>query len=218
MFTLPALPFAQDALAPHMSAATLSLHHGKHHEAYVAKLNDLIAGTAFEQESLEQIILATKSADRPGDREIFNNAAQHWNHAFFWKCLAPDGGGKASPGLATAIDRAFGGLDGFKETFQKEAVGHFGSGWVWLVQLDGGLEIVSTHDANTPLSEGKTPILCCDLWEHAYYLDHQNRRAEFIETFLENLVNWPFAETQYAGEATLQARQERFEESGVHQQ
>ncbi len=206
MFTLPALPFAEGALAPHMSAETLSLHHGKHHRAYVEKLNELIAGTAYEPQSLEQIILATRSAERPGDREIFNNAAQHWNHAFFWQSLAPDGGGKTLPGLATAIDRSFGGLDGFKKKFQEEAVGHFGSGWVWLVHADGDLEIISTHDANTPLAEGKTPLLCCDLWEHAYYLDHQNRRAEFIESFLENLANWQFAETRYAAEATLQAR------------
>jgi Fe-Mn family superoxide dismutase len=189
-FELLALPFAEDALEPYYSARTLSFHHGKHHKAYVDNLNKLIAGTDLESKSLEEIILlAAGDAARAG---IFNNAAQVWNHTFFWHCMKPGGGGKPSGELAARIDAAFGGYDKFVEQFKAAAVGRFGSGWGWLVLEGGELKIVSTPNAETPLAKGQKALLTVDVWEHAYYLDYQNRRPDFVQAFLDHLVNWDF--------------------------
>ncbi|NMB67439.1 MAG: superoxide dismutase [Chloroflexi bacterium] len=189
-FELLALPFAEDALEPYYSARTLSFHHGKHHKAYVDNLNKLIAGTDLESKSLEEIILlAAGDAARAG---IFNNAAQVWNHTFFWHCMKPGGGGKPSGELAARIDAAFGGYDRFVEQFKAAAVGRFGSGWGWLVLEGGDLKIVSTPNAETPLTKGQKALLTVDVWEHAYYLDYQNRRPDFVQAFLDHLVNWDF--------------------------
>lgn len=178
-FELPALPFAPDALAPWTSAETFSYHHGKHHAAYVKKLNDALPGTAYEGMSLEDII----AASRGKDAGVFNNAAQHWNHAFFWECLTPEA---QSPdgALAEALARDFGSVEAFKEEFGKKALTLFGSGWAWLVRnADGRLEIGQYKDAETPVGTGKTPLLTLDVWEHAYYIDHRNDRGKFIEGF-----------------------------------
>ena len=189
-FELLALPFAEDALEPYYSARTLSFHHGKHHKAYVDNLNKLIAGTDLESKSLEEIILlAAGDAAKAG---IFNNAAQVWNHTFFWHCMKPGGGGKPSGELAARIDAAFGGYDRFVEQFKAAAVGRFGSGWGWLVLEGGELKIVSTPNAETPLAKGQKALLTVDVWEHAYYLDYQNRRPDFVQAFLDHLVNWDF--------------------------
>jgi Fe-Mn family superoxide dismutase len=195
-FTLPPLPYATDALAPHMSAETFSFHHAKHHNAYVVNLNNLIAGTAHEKSSLEEIIHASaKDASLAG---VFNNAAQVWNHTFFWNSMKPHGGGKPTGAIADAIDKAFGSLDAFKEEFKKAAVGQFGSGWAWLVSEKGALKITKTANADLPMAHGQTAILTCDVWEHAYYLDFQNRRPDFVQSFLDNLVNWDFANANLA--------------------
>lgn len=195
-FTLPPLPYATDALAPHMSAETFSFHHAKHHNAYVVNLNNLIAGTAHEKSSLEEIIHASaKDASLAG---VFNNAAQVWNHTFFWNSMKPHGGGKPTGAIADAIDKAFGSLDAFKEEFKKAAVGQFGSGWAWLVSEKGALKITKTANADLPMVHGQTAILTCDVWEHAYYLDFQNRRPDFVQSFLDNLVNWDFANANLA--------------------
>jgi len=189
-FELPALPFAEDALEPYYSARTLSFHHGKHHKAYVDNLNKLITGTDLESKPLEEIILlAAGDAAKAG---MFNNAAQVWNHTFFWHCMKPGGGGKPSGELATRIDAAFGGYDKFVEQFKAAAVGRFGSGWGWLVLEGGELKIVSTPNAETPLAKGQKALLTVDVWEHAYYLDYQNRRPDFVQAFLDHLVNWDF--------------------------
>ncbi|MGF1594952.1 MAG: superoxide dismutase [Kiloniellaceae bacterium] len=185
-FELPPLPYAKDALEPHCSAQTLEFHHGKHHQAYVTKLNELIEGTGNAGKSLEDIVRSSSGG-------LFNQAAQVWNHTFFWNSMSPQGGGKPSGELAQAIDKAFGGLDKFKEQFKAAGVGQFGSGWVWLVRDGGELKIVATGNAETPLTKGQTPLLTCDVWEHAYYLDYQNRRPDFLQTFLDKLVNWDFA-------------------------
>lgn len=189
-FELPPLPYAQDALEPHYSANTLSFHHGKHHAAYVNKLNELIAGTADEEKTLEEIIASSTGG-------LFNQAAQIWNHTFFWNSMKPGGGGAPDGALAQAIDAAFGSLEAFKEQFKTAGVGQFGSGWVWLVKDNGGLKIVTSGNAETPLTNGQTPLLTCDVWEHAYYLDYQNRRPDFIQSFLDNLVNWDFAAANF---------------------
>ncbi|NIA67556.1 superoxide dismutase [Pelagibius litoralis] len=189
-FELPALPFAPDALEPHYSANTLSFHHGKHHQAYVTKLNELIAGSADEEKTLEEIIASSTGG-------LFNQAAQVWNHTFFWNSMTPGGGGSPSGALADAISAAFGSLEAFNEQFKAAGVGQFGSGWVWLVKDDGALKIVTTANAETPLTNGQVPVLTCDVWEHAYYLDYQNRRPDFIQSFLDNLVNWDFAAANY---------------------
>ena len=183
---LPELPYAKDALAPHISEETLEYHYGKHHATYVTKLNDAIPGTEFEKASLEEII---KSAPAGG---IFNNAAQVWNHTFYWNSLSPNGGGAPSGDLAAAIDKAFGSVDDFKKQFTDAAVGNFGSGWTWLVKDGDQLEIVNTDDAGNPMTDGKTPLLTCDVWEHAYYIDYRNARPKYLEAFW-NLVNWDFA-------------------------
>lgn len=183
--SLPELPFGKDALAPHISAETLEYHHGKHHAAYVNNLNNLIEGTAHASASLETIIQQAEGG-------LFNNAAQHFNHSFYWNCLSPDGGGQPSGALATAIDGAFGSFDAFHEQFSKSAATNFGSGWTWLVKnADGGLAIVNTANAGCPLTAGQTPLLTCDVWEHAYYVDYRNARPKYIEAYW-NLVNWEF--------------------------
>ncbi len=184
-FELPALPYAMDALAPHISAETLEYHYGKHHKAYVDNLNKLVAGTEFEGKSLEDII-------RSASGGIFNNAAQVWNHSFYWNCLSPNGGGEPSGALADAIGKACGSFAEFKEKFSTTAVTTFGSGWAWLVKkADGSLAIVSTSNAGNPLTDGDQPLLTCDVWEHAYYIDYRNARPKYVEAFW-NLVNWDF--------------------------
>jgi Fe-Mn family superoxide dismutase len=191
-FELPALPYEKNALEPHMSANTFDFHHGKHHNTYVVNLNKLLEGSPLEGKSLEDIITATTGdASKAG---MFNNAAQVWNHTFFWNSMSPNGGGAPTGDLAAKIDEAFGSLDGFKEKFKEAGATQFGSGWAWLVVGDGGkLEIVKTPNAENPMTQGKTPLLTCDVWEHAYYLDYQNRRPDFLAAFLDNLVNWDFA-------------------------
>ncbi len=184
-FELPKLPYALDALAPHISKETLEYHYGKHHQAYVNKLNTLVQGTPFESLSLEQII--TKSSGG-----IFNNAAQVWNHTFYWHCLAPQGGGEPTGDLGDAISDAFGSFAAFKEKFTAAAINQFGSGWAWLSKnQDGSLEIHSTSNAGTPMTEDKHALLTCDVWEHAYYIDTRNDRPKYIEHFW-NLANWDF--------------------------
>ena len=184
--TLPPLPYPMDALAPHMSRETLEYHYGKHHNAYVVNLNNLQKGTEFESMSLEDIVKKATGG-------IYNNAAQIWNHTFFWKCMAPRGGGQPTGALAEAIDGKWGSYTAFREAFVKSAVGNFGSGWTWLVQkADGGVDIVNTSNAHTPLASDDKALLTCDVWEHAYYIDYRNARPDHIKNFLDNLVNWDF--------------------------
>jgi Fe-Mn family superoxide dismutase len=191
-FELPTLPYAKDALEPHMSANTFSFHHEKHHNTYVVNLNGLVEGTDLEGKSLEDIVAAT--AGNPDKAGVFNNAAQVWNHTFFWHSMKPNGGGAPTGDLAAKIDADFGSFDAFKDAFKTAGATQFGSGWAWLVVGDGGkLEVVKTPNAETPLTAGKTPLLTCDVWEHAYYLDYQNRRPDFLAAFLDNLANWDFA-------------------------
>ena len=188
---LPPLPYAMDALQPHISKETLEFHYGKHHQAYVTNLNNLIKGTEFENASLEDIV-------RKSSGGLFNNAAQVWNHTFFWNCMAPKAGGAPSGALADAINKKWGSLDAFKDAFNKSAVGNFGSGWTWLVKkADGSVDIVNTSNAATPLSGQDKPLLTCDVWEHAYYIDYRNRRADFCTAFW-NLVNWDFVAKNFA--------------------
>lgn len=195
-FTLPSLPYASTALEPHVSAQTLDFHHGKHHKAYVDKANDAIEGTPLEPLGEAEIVRRAHAEDNDA---LFNNAAQAWNHRFLWQSMRPAGGAAPAGALATAIDRDLGGMSAFAETFKKAAVGHFGSGWAWLVKGAGGLQIITTHDADTPLvHDGLTPLLTLDLWEHAYYLDVQNARPEYVDGWLSALVNWEFAEANYA--------------------
>lgn len=189
-FELPALPYAKDALAPHISPETIEFHYGKHHQTYVTNLNNLVPGTEFEGLSLEEIVKKSSGG-------IFNNAAQVWNHTFYWNSLSPNGGGAPTGGLANAIDRTFGSFEQFKEEFTKCAVTTFGSGWAWLVKNPNGtLELVSTSNAGCPLTNGQTPILTCDVWEHAYYIDFRNLRPKYLEAFWA-LVNWDFASANY---------------------
>jgi Fe-Mn family superoxide dismutase len=188
-FELPNLPYAMDALAPHISRETLEFHHGKHHATYVTNLNNLIKGTKFENSSLEEII---KNAGPGG---LFNNAAQHFNHSFYWTSLKPRGGGQPGGQLGDAIKKTFGDFEAFKKKFTDTAVTHFGSGWAWLVKnSDGSIVVEATHDADTPIPHGKKPLLTCDVWEHAYYIDYRNARAKYVEAFW-NIVNWEFAES-----------------------
>ena len=186
----PGLPYLVDALEPHVSAKTLEFHHGKHHKAYTDKLNAAIAGTGYEGRSLEDIIGASHEA---GDTGIFNNAAQAWNHTFLWSSMSPAGGGAPEGELAEAINASFGDLGGFRQQFKASAMGQFCSGWTWLVRKGGSLEIVSTGNAETPLTDGATPLLTLDVWEHAYYLDYQNKRDAYVDTYLDKLINWDFA-------------------------
>ena len=189
-FELPPLPYPKNALEPHISERTMDFHHGRHHQAYVTNLNNLVKGSPLEQQSLEEIIMTTaKDSSKTG---VFNNAAQVWNHTFFWHSMKPQGGSAPSGEIAAAITRDCGGVDKFKEQFKAAAVGQFGSGWAWLVAERGQLKIVSTPNAVNPLSEGQTALVTCDVWEHAYYLDYQNRRPDFVQTFLDHLINWDF--------------------------
>ena len=191
-FTLPPLPYADNALSPTISAQTIGFHYGKHHQGYVNNLNQLVAGTPLAEQPLEAVIKATASA--ADKTAIFNNAAQIWNHTFYWNSLRSKGGGKPSGALAEHIEKSFGGFDPFKAEFAKAAISQFGSGWAWLV-LDGGgkLTILKTSNADTPIAHGLKPLLTIDVWEHAYYLDYQNRRADYVAAVLDKLINWEFA-------------------------
>ncbi|MBT0960867.1 superoxide dismutase [Denitromonas iodatirespirans] len=190
---LPQLPYAKDALAPHISAETMEFHYGKHHQAYVTNLNNLIKGTEYESLDLEAIV---KKAPAGG---VFNNAAQVWNHTFFWNSMAPNGGGEPTGALGDAIKAKWGSFEDFAKAFTTSAVGNFGSGWTWLVKkTDGSVDIVNTTAAGTPLTGADTALLCIDVWEHAYYIDYRNRRPDFVATFLKSLVNWDFAAKNFA--------------------
>jgi Fe-Mn family superoxide dismutase len=193
--SLPDLPYARTALAPHISEETLNFHYGKHHKAYVDKTNEMIAGTKLENASLEDIILAAAGANQG----LFNNAAQVWNHTFYWNSMKPNGGGKPTGALAKAIDQNFGSFEDFAAKFAEAGATQFGSGWAWLVAANGKLEVRKTPNAETPLTD-KTckPLLTMDVWEHAYYLDFQNARPKYMSTFLDNLVNWDFAAANFA--------------------
>jgi Fe-Mn family superoxide dismutase len=189
-FTLPELPYAKDALQPVISAETIEYHYGKHHKAYVDNLNKFAAGTKYESMSLEEAVKA--SAGQASEKKIFNNAAQVWNHTFYWNCLAPNAGGEPTGNIKTAIEAAFGSFADFKTKFNEAAVGQFGSGWAWLVKKGDGVEIVTTANAETPFATGGTCLLTCDVWEHAYYIDYRNARPKYVEEFWK-LVNWQFA-------------------------
>lgn len=202
-FTLPPLPYAEDALEPAVSARTLSFHHGKHHKAYVTKANELIAGTPMETMAPVEVIRAAKAE---GNSKLFNAAAQAWNHEFLWNSFSPNGGGAPTGELKAALDRDLGGVEKFTEAFTKEATEHFASGWAWLVAERGTLKVISTHDADNALvHDGLTPLLVLDLWEHAYYLDYQNARPEFVKAFLAKLINWDFAAANYGDGQRLAA-------------
>ena len=190
--TLPELPYAMDALAPEYSKETMEYHYGKHHKAYVDNLNILQKGTEFESMELEDVVKKSSGG-------VYNNSAQIWNHTFFWNCMAPEGGGEPSGALAKAIDAKFGSYAAFKEAFVKSAAGNFGSGWTWLVKKeDGSVDIVNMGAAGTPLTTADKPLLTVDVWEHAYYIDYRNARPKFVETYLSKLVNWKFAESNFA--------------------
>ncbi len=191
-FELPDLPYPRDALAPHISKETIDYHYGKHHNTYVEKLNGMVPGTEFEGKSLEDIIKTSSGG-------VFNNAAQVWNHSFYWQCLSPKGGGDATGAVATAIDKAFGSFGEFKKAFSESAAGNFGSGWTWLVKnRDGSVAIVDTSNAETPLTDSAvTPLLTVDMWEHAYYIDYRNARPKYLEAFWA-LVNWEFVNQNFA--------------------
>ncbi|OHD66962.1 MAG: superoxide dismutase [Spirochaetes bacterium RBG_13_51_14] len=189
-FTLPDLPYPKDALEPHISARTLEFHHGKHHNAYITNLNNLVKGTVLENEDLENIIKKTSGdASKAG---MFNNAAQTWNHTFYWHSMKKSGGGQPPAGIAKMINEAFGGFDKFKEEFKNAATTQFGSGWAWLVREGTALKVIKTSNADTPIAHGQKPLLTIDVWEHAYYLDYQNRRPDYITAFIDNLLNWEF--------------------------
>ncbi len=186
-FTLPPLPYAKDALAPHISAETLDFHHGKHHQAYVTNLNKLVEGKPEAQKSLEDIIMSSEGG-------VFNNAAQIWNHTFYWSSMKPNGGGEPTGDLKAAIDRDFGSLEKFSTAFADAGATQFGSGWAWLVQhKDGKLAVTKTPNADLPMKHGQKALLTMDVWEHAYYIDFRNARPKYIETFLKSLINWDFA-------------------------
>jgi Fe-Mn family superoxide dismutase len=189
---LPALPYAMDALQPHISKETLEFHYGKHHQAYVTNLNNLIKGTEFENAGLEDII-------RKASGGLFNNAAQVWNHTFYWNCLSPKGGGEPTGALSAAINKKWNSFATFKDEFSKSAVGNFGSGWTWLVKkADGSVDIANTSNAATPLTGADKPLMTCDVWEHAYYVDYRNARPEYVKAYW-NLVNWEFVAKNFAG-------------------
>ena len=190
---LPPLPYAIDALAPHISQETLEFHYGKHHQTYVTNLNELIAGTEHAESSLEQLILAADAGP------LFNNAAQVWNHTFYWNSMSPAGGGKPSGEMADAIDKAFGSYDEFRTKFAEAATTQFGSGWAWLIQEDSGLAIVKTGNADLPLKHSQKALLTIDVWEHAYYIDYRNARPKYIDTYLDSLLNWDFAAANFGG-------------------
>jgi Fe-Mn family superoxide dismutase len=187
--TLPNLPYAPTALAPFISEQTLGFHHGKHHKAYVDKTNELVKGTKLENASLEEIIREAEGANQA----LFNNSAQVWNHTFYWTSMRPNGGGAPKGDIASMIDKSFGSYEEFRKKFSEAGATQFGSGWAWLVQDGAKLDIRKTPNAETPLTKGVTPLLTMDVWEHAYYLDYQNRRPDYMATFLDKLVNWDFA-------------------------
>ncbi len=190
-FELPALPYEKNALEPHISAETLEYHYGKHHQAYVTKLNELTDGTENANKSLEEIIQSSSGG-------LFNQAAQVWNHTFYWHCLSPNGGGEPTGALAEAINAKFGSFEEFKSAFNAKAVGNFGSGWTWLIKTDdGGVDIVNTDDADTPVAHGQTPLLTIDVWEHAYYIDYRNARPKYLEN-VWNVLNWDFVAQNFA--------------------
>lgn len=195
-FELPPLPYKEDALEPHISAQTMSFHYGKHHQAYVTNLNNLIQGTNLEMKSLEDIIYESHNkADKVG---IFNNAAQVWNHTFYWHSMKPGGGGEPTGNLIERINKDFGSFDEFAKLFKQAGVGQFGSGWAWLVlDKNGTLNVTKTPNADLPFVHGEHALLTCDVWEHAYYLDYQNRRPDYVEIFLKHLANWDFAQENY---------------------
>jgi superoxide dismutase, Fe-Mn family len=191
-FKLPALPYSDDALDPHISAKTIGFHYGKHHNAYVTNLNNLVKGTDLAQMTLEQVIMKVAKDDTK--KPVFNNAAQVWNHTFYWNSMRPKGGGQPKRRLAGMIDDSFGSLEGFKEQFKKAATAQFGSGWAWLVADGNKLSITTTGNADLPMAHGQRALLTCDVWEHAYYLDFQNRRPDYLTAFCNDLINWEFAE------------------------
>ena len=204
MFELPPLPYAKNALEPHITANTLSFHHEKHHQTYVTNLNNLIPNTEYDSLSLEEIM--QRSAGASGHPGIFNNAAQVWNHTFYWNCMQANGGGTPTGALADQITRDFGSFDTFRNDLKQAALTQFGSGWAWLVVgADGKLAITKTGNADCPLVHGQTPLLTIDVWEHAYYLDFQNRRADYAEAFLNHLVNWDFVATNFAKASSQKA-------------
>ena len=198
--TLPDLPYAKDALQPHISAETLEFHHDKHHNAYVVKLNELIAGTAFEGQDLEAIIKAT--ANDASKLGVFNQAAQIWNHTFYWNCMTPNGGGAPTGAVADKITAAFGSYEKFAEEFTNAALTQFGSGWAWLVadEINGNVSIMKTANADLPMAHGKVALLTVDVWEHAYYIDFRNLRPKYVKTFLDSLVNWDYVNAKLAGQ------------------
>ena len=205
-FTLPELPYAKDALAPHMSAETLDFHHGKHHKAYVDKTNGMLADKGLEDASLLEVIKAAKDK---GDKKLFNNAAQIWNHSFFWQCLAPAGSTSLTGELKTMVERDFGSAAAMLEKLATESADHFGSGWGWLV-LDGAkLKVTSLHDADTPAVHDLVPLLTLDVWEHAYYIDYRNERPTFVKSVLDNLVNWDFVAQNLDGNGLTRADQQQ---------
>ncbi|MCY1022275.1 superoxide dismutase [Pyxidicoccus sp. MSG2] len=191
-FTLPELPYSKDALAPHLSAETLEFHHGKHHAAYVTNLNKLLEGNAEANRTLEEVILGS-------DGGVFNNAAQVWNHTFYWHCMKPNGGGRPTGELAEAIQRDFGSFEKFREEFANAAATQFGSGWAWLVIEGGKLKVTKTGNADLPMKHGQKALLTIDVWEHAYYVDFRNARPRYIDTFLDKLVNWEFVARNFSG-------------------
>ena len=196
-FTLPDLPYAYDALEPHMSKETLEFHHDKHHKAYVEKANDLIEGTDLAGKSLEDVVKGSHGKNQA----LFNNAAQHYNHLHFWQWMKPDGGGEMPSVLSQAIEDAFGGFDDFRGKFVDAGTGQFGSGWVWLALKGRGLEIMGTPNGENPLVHGGVPVLGCDVWEHSYYIDYRNARADYIQAFLDHLVNWEYVAECYKATA-----------------
>jgi Fe-Mn family superoxide dismutase len=204
-FTLPDLPFDKDALGPHMSAETLDFHHGKHHKAYVDKVNDLLGDTDLEGASLVEVI---RSARERGDKKLFNNAAQIWNHSFFWQSLAPEGSTRPSGKLREMISSDFGGEQALLDKLASESVNHFASGWGWLVLNNGKLEVTSLHDADTPVAHGLTPLLTIDVWEHAYYIDYRNERPRYVKSVLENIINWDFVAKNLDGQGASRADQQ----------
>ena len=203
-FTLPELPYTKDALAPQMSAETFDYHHGKHHKAYIDKTNGMLAEKGLEDASLVEVI---KAAKEKGDKSLFNNSAQIWNHSFFWQCLAPAGSTKPSGKLAEMISSDFGDHATLVEKLATEATNHFASGWGWLVLNNGKLEVTSLHDADTPVVHGLTPLLTLDVWEHAYYIDYRNERPRFLKTVLENIINWDFVAQNLDGKGVSRADQ-----------
>ena len=193
-FELPSLPYANDALAPYMSAETLDFHHGKHHQTYVTNLNNLIKDTDLQNSSLEEIVV--KSSKDSSMAGIFNNAGQHWNHILFWQCMKPNGGGSIPSELENKLNEDFGSVDKFKEAFIQAGTTQFGSGWAWLAVNNGKLVVTKSANASNPLVDGMKPILGCDVWEHSYYIDYRNKRPDYLKAFLDNLVNWEYVASQ----------------------